>query len=42
MTKDAAQNTIGRLKDILNEKSNIVQRYKRKIIEAQKYMGQEK
>ena len=42
MIQEAAQNTIGNLKDILNEKKNIFQRYKRKLIEAQKDIGQEK
>ena len=32
MIREAAQNTIGHLKDLLNEKNNIVERYKRKLI----------
>ena len=36
------QNTIGHLKDLLNKKNKIVDRYKRKLIEAQQNIGQEK
>ena len=42
MIREASQNTIGHLKDLLNEKNKIVERYKRKLIEAQQNIGQEK
>ena len=42
MIRDAEQNTIGHLKYLLNKKNKIVERYKRKLIESQKYIGQEK
>ena len=42
MIREAAQNTIGRLKDLLNENNKIVERYKRNPIEAQQDIGQEK
>ena len=42
MIREAAQNTIGHLKDLLNKKNKIVERYKRKLIEAQQNIGQEK
>ena len=42
MIREAAQNTIGHLKDLINEKNKIVERYKRKLIEAKRYIGQEK
>ena len=41
MIREAAQNTIGHLKDLLNENNKIVERYKRKLIESQKDIGQE-
>ena len=42
MIREAAQNTIGHLKDIIIERNKIVERYKRKLIEAQQNIGQEK
>ena len=42
MIREAAQNTIVYLKDFLKEKNKIVDRYKRKIIEPQQEIGQEK
>ena len=42
MIREAAQNTIGHLKYLLNEKNKIVERYKRKLIESQQDIGQEK
>ena len=42
MIREAAQNTIDHLKDLLNKKNKIVERYKRKIIEAQQNIGQGK
>ena len=40
MIIEAAQNTIGHLKDLINEKNKIVERYKRKLIESQQNIGQ--
>ena len=40
MIREAAQNTIGHLKYLLNENNKIVERYKRKLIEAQQDIGQ--
>ena len=34
MIKEAAKNTIELLKDILNERSKIVERHKRKLLKA--------
>ena len=42
MIREAAQNTTGQLKNLLNEKNRIVDRYKRELIESQKDIGQEK
>ena len=42
MIREAAQNTIYHLKDLLNENNEIVERYKREIIEYQQDIGLEK
>ena len=42
MIREAAQNTIGYLKYLLNKNNKTVDRYKRKLIEAQQDIGQEK
>ena len=42
MIREAAYNTIGLLKYILNEKNKIVERYKRKLIKSQQDTGKEK
>ena len=39
--REATHNTIGRIKDIPNEKKNIFERHKRNLIEAQQNMGQD-
>ena len=41
MAREAAHNTIDHIKDLLNEKDNIVESYKRKLFESQKNMGQD-
>ena len=42
MIREAAHNTIVHLKDVLNKKKKIVERYKRKLIESQQDIGKEK
>ena len=42
MIREAAQNTIGHMKDFPNKKNKMVERYKRKLIESQQDIGQEK
>ena len=42
MVREAAQNTIGHIKDTPNENNEIVEGYKRKIIEDHQNMGQGK
>ena len=42
MIREAAHNTIGHLKDLLNKNNKIFERYKRKLVEAQQHIGQEK
>ena len=42
MIRGAAHNTIGYLKDLLNENKQIVERYKNNLIEDQQNIGQEK
>ena len=41
MIREAAHNTIGHNKDILNKKNKIVERHKKKLIEAQQNTGQD-
>ena len=41
MIREAAHNTIGHLKYLINKKNKIVERYKRNLIEAQQNIGQE-
>ena len=40
MTINTAQNNIGHLKDTLNEKRKVVERYKKTLIEVQQNIGQ--
>ena len=42
MISESAQNSIGIIKDILNEKNKIVESYKRKLIDAKKIWGKER
>ena len=42
MIREAAQNTIGHIKDLLKKREHIVDRYQRKLIEGQQDKGQEK
>ena len=42
MIKEASQNIIDYLKDIFNSKNNMVEKYKRDLIENQQNIGQEK
>ena len=42
MISESAQNSIGIIKDILNEKNKIVESYKRKLIDAKTIWGKEK
>ena len=42
MIREAAQNTIGHLKDLINKNNKIVDRYKRKVIKSQQNIVQEK
>ena len=42
MITEAAQNIIDYIKDILNERNKIVERYKRNVIESEENMGKEK
>ena len=41
MIREAAQNNIGHLKDLPNEKNKIFEKHKRKLIESQQNMGQD-
>ena len=40
MIREAAQNTIFHIKDLLNKKNKIIQIYKMKLIEVKQNMGQ--
>ena len=42
MIRESAQNSIGNIKDILNEKKKIVESYKRKLNDAKKIWGKER
>ena len=42
MISESAQNSIGIIKDILNERNKIVESYKRKLIDAKTIWGKEK
>ena len=41
MIREAAHDTIGNIKDILNENNKLVDKHKRNPIEAQQNMGQD-